>query len=84
MSRNKKKFIIIWTLIIVIVITPFIYVQGNKIIYKKRVMNYLVEEKGYKEIEIKSIKGIWGVKLPPFYSVVIFEDEPYVEYIYFA
>ncbi|MFC3886245.1 hypothetical protein ACFOU2_23250 [Bacillus songklensis] len=33
----------------------------------------------------KSILGIWGVKLPSFYAVVVvFKDEPYVEYIYFA
>ncbi|WP_233143882.1 DUF3139 domain-containing protein [Lottiidibacillus patelloidae] len=85
MNRNKKIFIIvIWILIIGLILTPFIYVEGNKFIYKNKVMNYLVEEKGYKEKEIQLVEGVWGVKLPPFFTRVIFENEPYVEYIYFA
>jgi hypothetical protein len=85
MSRTKKIVVIsVWIIIIGIFITPFIYVQANKVIYKNKVTNYLIEEKGYKKEEIKSVEGVWGVKLPPFYTVVIFENEPYVEYIYFA
>jgi hypothetical protein len=71
-------------LIIGLFITPFFYVQANKIIYANKVTNYLLNEQHYKKNEIKSVKGIWGIKLPSFYTVVVFENEPYVEYIYFA
>lgn len=59
-------------------------IQVNKIIYAKRVTHYLLEEQGYEKDDIKSVKGVWGFKLPPFCAVVIFTDEPFVEYIYFA
>ncbi|SFM45677.1 Protein of unknown function [Paenibacillus sp. 1_12] len=52
--------------------------------FADRVTNYLLNEQHYKKNEIKSVKGIWGVKLPAFYTVVVFENEPYVEYLYFA
>ncbi|OPH46967.1 hypothetical protein BC351_02815 [Paenibacillus ferrarius] len=71
-------------LVIGVLITPFFYVQANKIIYANKVTNYLLNEQHYKKNEIKSVKGIWGIKLPSFYTVVVFENEPYVEYIYFA
>jgi len=77
-----KKFLLV--LIALIFITPFIYIEINKLIYKNRVMDYLVDEKGYNKEEIKEIKGVWGFKLPPFYSTVTFNDEPTIEYIYFA
>lgn len=82
MSRRIKIFIII--VIMILVITPFVYVQANKMIYKNRVTNYLLETQNYSEEEIESVKGIWGVKLPSFFAVVIFKDEPNVEYVYFA
>jgi hypothetical protein len=47
-------------------------------------MHFLLEDREYKQEEIKSVEAVWGVKLPPFYVVVVFEDEPEVEYIYFA
>ncbi|WP_373876570.1 DUF3139 domain-containing protein [Paenibacillus spongiae] len=71
-------------LVIVIFITPFFYVQANKLIYANKVTSYLLNVQHYKKNEIKSVKGIWGIKLPSFYTVVVFENEPYVEYIYFA
>lgn len=52
--------------------------------FANRVSEYLIEEKGYKKEEIKSIKGVWGKKLPAFYVVVIFMDEENIEYTYFA
>jgi hypothetical protein len=76
--------IIICVFIIGIVLTPFIYVQVNKVVYKNKVMDYLIQDKGYQQEEILSVEGVWGMKLPPFYSVVVFENEPYIEYIYFA
>lgn len=80
----KKIKILIIILIVILVITPFVYVQANKIIYKNRVTNYLIESQNYSEEEIEVVKGIWGKMLPSFFAVVIFKDEPYVEYIYFA
>ena len=84
---NKKKTVVkflLSTLLIVLVLTPIGYVQINKIIYANRVTNYLLQEKQLSKEEIQSVKGVWGKKLPSFYSVVTFKDEPYVEYIYFA
>lgn len=83
-KKSKVVRMIAAVIIIAIVLTPIIYVQINKIIYKHRVMNYLIKEEGYEKEHIQSVKGVWGVKLPPFLSVVVFNDEPYVEYIYFA
>ena len=60
------------------------FTYKQTIIYANKVTNYLLNEQHYKKNEIKSVKGIWGIKLPSFYTVVVFENEPYVEYIYFA
>lgn len=85
MSKTRK-FIITSVLVfsLGLIVTPFLYIQINKMVYDSRVTNYLIEEKGYKAEDIKSVKGVWGIKLPPFYAVVVFNDEPFVEYIYFA
>ncbi|OAB45254.1 DUF3139 domain-containing protein [Paenibacillus glacialis] len=80
----NKKAIIIVIIITILVVTPIVYVQANKIIYANRVTNYLLEEQKYSREEIESVEGVWGIKLPSFFSVVTFKDEPYVEYIYFA
>ncbi len=79
--KAKKIMIIV---LFVLIVSPFLYVQINKIVYDQRVMNYLTDVKRYKNDEIKSVKGVWGIKVPPFYAVVVFADEPLVEYIYFA
>jgi hypothetical protein len=81
-----RKFItiIISALIALIIITPIVYVQANKLIYAKRVTNYLVNEAGVNREEIQSVRGVWSVKLPPFLVVVVYKDEPDIEYIYFA
>jgi hypothetical protein len=85
MRSFKKIFLVgIWIVLLAIIISPFFYVSINKYIYEQRVTDYLLKEKGYKAEEIKSVKGVWGVKLPSFYAVVVFADEPYVEYVYFA
>jgi Protein of unknown function (DUF3139) len=67
-----------------LILTPLFYIQINKKLYEIKVKHYLMVEKGYQEEEIKSVTGVWGVKLPPFYAVVVFEAEPFVECIYFA
>lgn len=87
MFVNKKtKMILIATLIflILLIVTPFAYVQANKRIYAQRVTDYLLQNQNYKREEIQSVQGVWGKKLPSFYAVVVFKDEPQVEYVYFA
>ncbi|MFC3749959.1 DUF3139 domain-containing protein [Paenibacillus sp. GCM10012306] len=83
-TKIRTLAIIIGALVAIFVVTLVAYVQVNKIVYANRVTNYLIEEKKYSREEIASVKGVWGIKLPPFYSVVIFKDEPDVEYVYFA
>lgn len=80
----KKLKIAILVLLVFVFLSPFVYVQANKMIYAKKVNAYLLDEEHYSKDEIQSVKGVWGVKLPPFYVVVVFKDEPEVEYIYFA
>ncbi|TQR15603.1 DUF3139 domain-containing protein [Psychrobacillus soli] len=84
--RRTKRIIKITLLVILIglVIVPLVSVQVNKYIYKNRVTTYLIEDKGYKEEDIESIEGKWGFKLPAYYTVVTFKNEPHVEYTYFA
>ncbi len=85
MSGTKKAIIVIILIFVIgMFISPLIYVETNKIIYKNKVITYLIEAKGYKKEEIKFVQSGWGNELTPFYAVVIFENEPYVEYIYFA
>ncbi|KOY16863.1 DUF3139 domain-containing protein [Paenibacillus xylanivorans] len=83
---KRKKYVLLWvlTIMVILVLTPFVYVQVNKLIYAHRVTEYLIEEKKYTQEEIESVEGIWNVKLPPFSALVKFKDEPDVEYIYFA
>jgi hypothetical protein len=83
-TKVRTLVIIIGTLVAILVVTPVVYVQVNKIIYANRVTNYLIVEGKYNREEIASVKGVWGIKLPSFYAVVIFKDEPDVEYVYFA
>lgn len=73
----------LFIIVLIIVITPILYVQTNKQIYKERVLTYLIDEKDYKQIDIKKIEGHWG-KFPAFYTSVIFENEPNVTYLYYA
>ncbi|MGE6226889.1 DUF3139 domain-containing protein [Paenibacillus chitinolyticus] len=80
-SRGK---IIALSVVLIVVLAPFVYVQGNKMAHAERVRSYLLQEKGYKEDELASVKGVWGIKLPPFYTVVVFKDETEVNYVYFS
>lgn len=79
---RKRKILIIF--LVIIIIFPIVNVQVKKIIFANRVSHYLIEEKGYKKEEIQSIEGVWGKKMPAYYVVVIFENEPNIEYTYFA
>lgn len=83
---KKVKFIlfIFLMLIFTVFLAAYLKIEITKTEYEKRVTSYLVDEKGYEKKDIKSVDGIYGVKMPPFYVVVVFEDEPYVKYIYFA
>lgn len=84
--RPAKKMAasIIGVVVLLILLTPIVYVQVNKIIYAHRVSAYLMDNKGYKKEDIASVTGVWGIKAPPFFAVVEFSDEPGVEYTYFA
>jgi len=84
--RPVKKIVLLLfvVLLLVLVLTPIVYVQSNKRIYANKVTKYLIEDQKYKMDEIESVKGVWGLALPQFYVVVSFKDEPNVEYIYFA
>ncbi|MCZ8534885.1 DUF3139 domain-containing protein [Psychrobacillus psychrodurans] len=84
--RRTNKIIKITLLSILagLVIVPLVSIQANKYIYKNRVTTYLIEEKGFEKDDIESVEGKWGFKLPAYYAVVTFKNEPYVEYTYFA
>lgn len=85
MKRSKRFFKISLMIILIgIVIIPIVSVQVNKYIYKNRVTTYLIEEMGFEKEKIESIEGKWGFKLPAYYAIVTFTNEPYVEYVYFA
>ena len=87
MSKRKPRSvvaIVIWTIVVVVILTPVVYVQVNKVIYANRVSQYLIGQEHYTREDIASVKGIWGIKLPPFFATVVFKDEPHVEYVYFA
>ncbi|MEI4771674.1 DUF3139 domain-containing protein [Psychrobacillus sp. FJAT-51614] len=79
-----RILIILIVLICVVLFGGYLKIENTKTEYENRVTSYLVDEKGYENKDIKSVDGIYGVKLPPYYVVVVFEDEPYVKYIYFA
>lgn len=85
MERTKRILrITLLVILIGIVIVPIVSIQANKYIYKNRVTTFLIEEKGFEKEDIESVEGVWGFKLPVFYAIVTFKNEPYVEYIYFA
>ncbi|WP_181351133.1 DUF3139 domain-containing protein [Thalassobacillus sp. CUG 92003] len=84
MPRLHKIALIVSIIVLAMIVSPFIYVEVNKNVYENRVNHYLLEEKGYDKEEIASVEGVIGLKMPPFYTTVIFENEPYVEYTYFA
>jgi len=84
MNKPKIKNRIAIIVIVLIVLLPILYIQVNKLVYAQRVKEYLIEQKHYSEAEIASVKGVWGKKLPSFYVKVIFADEPYATYIYYA
>lgn len=81
-----KRYVwwIVLVVVLLLVLTPFVYVEYNKHDYAERVKTYLVEEAHYKPEQIKSVTGVWSKKLPSFLAEVVFADEPEVTYIYFA
>jgi hypothetical protein len=91
--KSKKRkilytlcFLTISIIIIWFIISPFfINKEKEPTFFEHKVKNYLIDEKGYSEDEIQSIieKGEIG-SIPPRYVVVVFKNEPYVEYTYFA
>lgn len=81
MAEKRKTFIIL-ALLLFLVGSPFILIKYHIFTLEKKVVEYLVVEKGYNQSEILSFKGEFG-KLPYFSVIVIFADEPYIAYEYF-
>ena len=84
MRKFLKIALFVAIIVLVIIMSRFIYIEVNKNIYENKVTNYLLKEMGYDKSKITSVEGIYGFKLPEFYTIVIFENEPYVAYTYFA
>ncbi|ETT81057.1 DUF3139 domain-containing protein [Viridibacillus sp. FSL R5-0477] len=80
--RKIKKIIAI--VLLVLILVSALKIQNIRTTYEERVNSYLLNEQGYEKKEIKSIKTKYNFKMPPFYTIVIFEDEPFVKYCYFA
>lgn len=84
MAKRFKIVLLFAILVLVIIVSRLIYIELNIHIYEHRVENYLINELRYDQRDIASVKGVYGFKLPEFYTVVVFTNEPYVEYLYFA
>lgn len=84
MPKRSKVVLLLAILILVIILARFIYIEANEQIYANRVTDYLVNELEYDQSEIGSVEGVYGFKMPKFYVVVTFENEPSIEYLYFA
>lgn len=84
MNKRKWQNIIAVLLVLLVILVPVTYVQANQLIYADRVKEYLIQQKHYREQDIASVQGVWGMKMPDFYVKVIFRDEPYATYIYYA
>ena len=84
LRKLLKITLFVAIIVLVIILSRFIYIEVNKNNYENKVTNYLLKEMGYNKSEIASVEGVYGFKLPEFYTIVIFENEPYVAYTYFA
>ena len=76
-----KAFKTILLFILIISLAIPLFVQWKIHILEKKVMDYLIEEKGSHEEQIDSLKGSFG-KLPLVSVGVIFRDEPFIVYYY--
>jgi hypothetical protein len=91
--KSKKRkvfftvcFIIISVIVIWFIFSPFLSNKEKELTFlEQKVKSYLLDEQGYNEDEIQSIieKGEIG-SLPTRYVIVVFKNEFYVEYTYFA
>ena len=79
-----KKFLFILSIVLLLCLTPFVYIQVKKQISLNKVMNYLIEEKGYDESDIFMIESKWTMGIPNYYVKVTFHNEPNVVYLYFV
>lgn len=79
-----KKFLIILSIVLLLCLTPFVYIQVKKHISLNKVMEYLIEEKGYDESDIFMIESKWTTGIPNYYVKVTFQNEPNIVYLYFA
>lgn len=84
MDTIKKKIIIILSLtLILLLLSTRIYINVKKQKCLNEVTNYLYQEKGYTEADIKMIESKKS-RLPSYYVKVIFENEPTIMYSYFC
>ncbi len=74
------KYILI-LLIVLLAMSPFLYVEIKIYHDEQKIKSYLLNEKGYTEKEIFSIEGKLA-KAPLFPITVIFNDEKHIEYEY--
>ncbi|WP_052675726.1 DUF3139 domain-containing protein [Paenibacillus sp. IHBB 10380] len=75
-----KRLMYIFSILVILVVMLFGFVEFKKHSLKVKVQDYLVT-KGYKNEEIQSITTYFS-KLPPFSAKVIFSDEPEIIYYY--
>ncbi|MGE7924296.1 hypothetical protein ACQKND_14020 [Viridibacillus arvi] len=81
-STIKKFTIFITTITVVLLITPLVgygHIKYKLFILEKNTSNYLLEK--YDKNDYK-IETNFGMKGPLYTSIVIFEDEKDIEYIY--
>ncbi|MFJ8520266.1 DUF3139 domain-containing protein [Lysinibacillus xylanilyticus] len=80
-----KKFLITLSIILIIVSSIFLYIQLKKQLSANTVMDYLIEEKGYKKSEIITLESKWTfLGIPKYHVEVTFKNEPNIVYLYFA
>jgi len=84
LRKIYKIALVVAILVLVIILSRFIYIEVYKNIQEDKVTNYLIKEMGYDKGELASVEGVYGFKMPEFFTIVIFENEPYVKYTYFA
>ncbi len=81
MNLLKKTFSILLIMFFVGIAILFGWIKLTVYQLEKDVQSYLVEEKGYQEADISTLKGQFS-KLPTFSVDVTFRDEPQKIYYY--
>jgi hypothetical protein len=77
---NKKRLFII-LLILIFLVSPYLYVKYKLNTLEAKVTEYLIHNKGYARSDLISVEGKFS-KLPNFSVYVVFKDEPMIRYSY--